>query len=222
MSNANASVNSSKRPLRADAAKNKQIILDTARHLFASRGMEVTLEQVAAAAGLGVGTVYRRFPTVDKLIDELFGARFIDWAARVEDLTLRAEADPWGAFEAYLFALAEAQGCDAAFAQLLVEPLDGNCRFGEMHVQTIRGAQIILTRARDAGVVRADLSDEYLIHLQLAILGIVGAGNALGASAARTVVKLFLAGSKPQEAHSDKLPSPTVQEQNCWHNLLKD
>ena len=60
------------RPLRRDAERNRQLILDTAKMVFAQRGLDASLDEVAHAAGLGVGTVYRRFPNRDALIDALF------------------------------------------------------------------------------------------------------------------------------------------------------
>ena len=63
------------RPLRRDAERNRQLILAAARVLFAERGLEVSMDEVAKEAGLGVGTVYRRFPTRGALVDALFADR---------------------------------------------------------------------------------------------------------------------------------------------------
>ena len=60
------------RPLRADAERNRRRILDTADRLFAERGFGVTLNEIAREAGVGVGTVYRRFPNLQTLVDALF------------------------------------------------------------------------------------------------------------------------------------------------------
>src|SRR6266536_3319791 len=60
------------RPLRRDAERNRQQILLAARAAFAERGLEVTLDEIAQRAGVGVGTVYRRYSNKDELIDELF------------------------------------------------------------------------------------------------------------------------------------------------------
>ena len=60
------------RPLRADAERNRRRILAAAAEVFADRGLDVSLDDIAAAAGVGVGTVYRRFPNKDSLIDALF------------------------------------------------------------------------------------------------------------------------------------------------------
>ncbi|HEX7609109.1 MAG TPA: helix-turn-helix domain-containing protein, partial [Solirubrobacteraceae bacterium] len=59
------------RPLRRDAERNRQRVLAAARELFAERGLDVTLDDIARGAGVGVGTVYRRFPDKEQLIDAL-------------------------------------------------------------------------------------------------------------------------------------------------------
>ena len=61
-----------RQPLRSDAERNRQRILAAAAEVFAERGLDVSLDDIAAAAGVGVGTVYRRFPDKDALIDALF------------------------------------------------------------------------------------------------------------------------------------------------------
>ena len=65
----------SERPLRRDAERNRQRILDAARELFTERGLAVTLNDIAHHAGVGVGTVYRRFPDRVQLIEALFEQR---------------------------------------------------------------------------------------------------------------------------------------------------
>src|ERR1700704_146236 len=65
----------SERPLRRDAERNRLRILQAAREVFADRGLDASLDQIAAHAGVGIGTVYRRFPDKDALIDALFEER---------------------------------------------------------------------------------------------------------------------------------------------------
>src|SRR4051794_41954669 len=76
--------------LRKDAERNRQRILDAAQELFAERGQAVTLNEIARHAGVGVGTVYRRFPDKDELIEGLFEQR-IDRLAEILD---RAPPNP--------------------------------------------------------------------------------------------------------------------------------
>src|SRR5690349_7732936 len=93
------------RPLRADAERNRQRLLVAATELFAERGVDVTLDDVARHAGVGVGTAYRRFANKEELIDALFEQRIDDVAA------LAAEAlehpDPWNGFATFLERAAE-------------------------------------------------------------------------------------------------------------------
>src|SRR5436190_821839 len=86
----------SERPLRRDAERNRQRILDAARELFTERGLAVSLNDIAHHAGVGVGTVYRRFPDRVQLIEALFEQRLEQIRELAE--AARAEPDPWQAF----------------------------------------------------------------------------------------------------------------------------
>src|SRR4051812_48418619 len=88
------------RPLRKDAERNRLRILEAARALFARRGLEVTLDDVAHHAGVGVGTVYRRFPDKEQLIEALFEERLAQIAALAEQ-ALESE-DAWEGLVGFL------------------------------------------------------------------------------------------------------------------------
>lgn len=83
------------RPLRRDAERNRQRILTAARTLFAEQGLGVSHDQLAAAADVAVGTVYRRFPTKESLIEALFTEE-VDDVVAMADAALQI-ADPWDA-----------------------------------------------------------------------------------------------------------------------------
>ena len=88
------------RPLRRDAERNRQRILAAAAEVFTERGLDATLDEVARAANVGVGTVYRRFPDKETLVAELFQDR-IDGMVAVAEQALAAP-DPWQALVSYL------------------------------------------------------------------------------------------------------------------------
>ncbi|HPX37328.1 MAG TPA: helix-turn-helix domain-containing protein, partial [Mycobacterium sp.] len=98
------------KPLRADAERNRESIVAAAAELFAERGLSVPLEDVARAAGVGVATLYRRFPTRTDLAIEVF-ARNLDSAVAVVD---RALATPlaWDGFRDMVFGLCALQASD--------------------------------------------------------------------------------------------------------------
>lgn len=106
------------RPLRRDAARNRQRILAAAAEVFTDRGLDATLDEVARAAGVGVGTVYRRFPDKESLISALFRDR-IDALVTVAEQACAA-TDPWRSLVGYLdFVVATLAG-DLGLRQLMM------------------------------------------------------------------------------------------------------
>src|SRR6202045_874858 len=98
------------RPLRRDAERNRQRILAAAAEVFTERGLDATLDDVARAAGVGVGTVYRRFPDKDSLVSELFRDR-IDALVTVAEEACES-ADPWRGLVDFLEYIASAMAGD--------------------------------------------------------------------------------------------------------------
>ncbi|QWS33805.1 helix-turn-helix domain-containing protein [Curtobacterium aetherium] len=140
------------RPLRADAARNRELILQTARKCFAERGISVTLNDIAHEAGVGVGTVYRRFADKDSLIEALLATKFE--AMNAAAARAAEELDPRESLRLYLMGVFSFRARDRALADAIVRA--GRARPSivlerdrlEQQVATIIG------RARDAGVVR--------------------------------------------------------------------
>src|SRR5919112_6366490 len=108
----------SDRPLRADAERNRRRILAAASTVFAERGLGVSLDDVAAAAGVGVGTVYRRFPDKDALIDALFEAK-IQQAAQLAREASEIE-DAWEAFATFMRGMGAMNAEDRGFKEALL------------------------------------------------------------------------------------------------------
>ncbi len=106
------------RPLRADARRNRERILQASRHVFAERGLQTQMDDVAAKAGVGVGTVYRHFPTKDALLTAIVAEKF----ERITQFALEALEEPraWPAFVRMLERGAEIHAADAAMQQTLL------------------------------------------------------------------------------------------------------
>jgi AcrR family transcriptional regulator len=145
------------RPLRADARRNREKIMASARELFASRGREAQMEEIAAHCGLGMGTLYRHFPSKQALLTAMVRERFRGMA----DLARAAEqiSDPGESFEALLRSYLEAAEGDASFQLALMG--SGDVKWEGIRQQKAEFAEIvsrIIERAVAAGAVRRDLA----------------------------------------------------------------
>src|SRR5881409_451714 len=109
------------RPLRADAARNRTRVLDAARTAFAEHGLDVGVEEIARRAGVGKGTLYRRFPTKEALVRAIFD----DILEEVETLSRETdeEPDPRAAFAHYLNASARMQASNQGFYDVVARGL---------------------------------------------------------------------------------------------------
>jgi AcrR family transcriptional regulator len=154
------------RALRADARRNRERVLAAARRAFAEQGYAVPLDEIAAAAGVGPGTVYRHFPTKEALFEAVSVANVEDLAA---DARARAEGtDPDLAFSGFLDRLAEQalakRDLPDAFAGVGADAMAA--AVAEMHDSL--GA--LLAKAQEAGGVRRDVSVSDLIALLKGLL----------------------------------------------------
>ncbi len=145
------------RPLRADARRNRERIMAAAGELFAQHGHGAQMEDIAAHAGLGMGTLYRHFPSKQALLAAMVGERFRGMAELVR--TAERIADPGKAFEAALRGYLEAADGDATFQLALMGTDD--LRWDLVQEQKAEFAEAvrgIIDRAVAAGRVRADLT----------------------------------------------------------------
>jgi AcrR family transcriptional regulator len=160
----------SDRPLRADAERNRKRILAAASELFAEYGLDVAIDDIAARAGVGIGTVYRRFPDRDALIDALFE----DKIHEIEAIALEALRvnDPWEAFAAFMRGVCTLHARDRGLKEALLSDRCGAER-AKLARDTIAPlGHMLLTRAQEAGVVRPDLvaADVPLMHFAVGFI----------------------------------------------------
>jgi AcrR family transcriptional regulator len=151
-----AHTDTDERPLRADARRNRARILEAARGACAEHGANVQIDDVARSAGVGVGTVYRHFPTKDALIDALVAEKFRVTTENIRE-ALEIE-DPWEAFCAALRRNAEVMATDAGLRDALIR-LGPAARSTEDDRAELEGlAGRLVARAQDAGALRADVT----------------------------------------------------------------
>ncbi len=145
------------RPLRADARRNRERILESARAVFGEYGAEAQIDDVASRAGVGVGTVYRHFPTKEALLAELVRQKFRLFADRMRD-ALEQPGDPFAALTEVMWDNAETAAGDAATQHALAGAGESVWAQAEAEREELLVlTDELLARARLAGTVRPDV-----------------------------------------------------------------
>ena len=160
------SSNPDRRPLRSDAERNRQAIICAAGSLLAEQGTGVTLERIAEAAGVGVGTMYRRFPSLDALVAVVLEEKMRRYADRTEQAAEQALAEPWEAFRDYVMFILEQQAEDLAFSDVVLTPNSASDAFHAERGRAFDASVRLVERVRAAGVVREGF-DHTDLHLLL-------------------------------------------------------
>ncbi|KAA0024362.1 TetR/AcrR family transcriptional regulator [Antrihabitans cavernicola] len=156
--------------MRADAARNQQRILSSARELFATRGLDITLDDVAEHAGVGVGTVYRRFANKQELIDGVFDHNIQNLAEQAE-LAFN-NPDPWDALVQFFEYACRNMAINRGFGEVVLGMDNGLERVACMRERVQPAVEKIVDRARQSGALRPDVeSGDFLalIHMVEAI-----------------------------------------------------
>ncbi|WP_214412682.1 TetR/AcrR family transcriptional regulator [Sphaerisporangium fuscum] len=150
--------------VRADARRNYELLLSVAREAFAEHGTDASLRDVARRAGVGIGTLYRHFPTREALLEALFRTRFDDLRLRAEDLL--SSQSPREALVAWLKELAIGsttyRGLPESVMAAVRDP------DSELHASCMRmrgAGAALLDRAQRSGDVRSDVTIEELMAL---------------------------------------------------------
>src|SRR3954447_11455475 len=147
---------SPQRPLRADAERNRARLLEAARVLFAERGLDVTMDEIAHRAGVGVGTAYRRFGSRDERMGALFEERMEEYVAIAEE-ALR-EPEPWDGLVGFLERSTAMQAADRGLKDLVFAHSHALARVMRVRERVLPLVEQLVERAQAAGALRADLS----------------------------------------------------------------
>ena len=196
------------RPLRADAERNRERIVAAAAELFAERGLAVPLEDVARAAGVGVATLYRRFPTRTDLAVEVFERNLSSYVEVVD----KALSNPRGgeAFRTLITDLCALQASDPGRRAILTTAFPANSPVEQQAAETVDKVREVIARAHREGAVRPELGVGDVVVMLLANAGVLEATGRHAPDAwrrfAALMVDAFSTGPR-----SD-LPPPTPPE----------
>jgi AcrR family transcriptional regulator len=198
------------RPLRQDAARNRERLVAAARDVFRRKGLDAPLEEIARDAGVAIGTLYNRFPARGELVDAALGP-LARRGVEVAERALHA-SDPWDGFACFMEGICELLAADRGYADV------HRCRVADTPVidaalermSVLKAA--IVTRAKAAGVLRADVESADLVLLFWGIAAIADATRDRAPDAWRRQLALLLDGLRPGAAHPLPVPPLTVRQ----------
>ncbi|MCZ2827558.1 helix-turn-helix domain containing protein [Modestobacter sp. VKM Ac-2986] len=180
--------------LRRDAERNRQRVLTAARRLFSETGLAVSHDEVARAAGVGVGTVYRRFPRKEDLLLALFE----DQVEQVVQLaeTAGARADPWRGLTTFLEAMLQMQAEDRGLHEYLLGPQAASLAVrATERISPVVGD--LLSRAKELGQVRADVEVADVALVPVLVGAVLDRARGVAPDQWRRVLALVMDGFRP-------------------------
>ncbi|MDV7241131.1 MULTISPECIES: TetR/AcrR family transcriptional regulator [Rhodococcus] len=183
-------------PTRKDAARNRARLLEAAEQLFASEGLDVTLKDVALRAGVGVGTVYRHFPTKDDLLDEIFADRL----ASATDSARRAAADPdgWRGLVRYLEDSMRTQRDNCGLRGLVIATVPSCPMVVKSRTEIAPLVRQMVAKAQKQGTLRPDFDATDVTYIQVALAAIMEATHDTSPDLYRQHLKLFIDGMRAE------------------------
>ncbi|MGW5861572.1 TetR/AcrR family transcriptional regulator [Streptomyces sp. NPDC055239] len=197
--------------LRADALHNRERVLEAARELFATRGLDVPIAAIARRAGVGVATLYRRFPTRDSLVTEVFADQFAACVAVVDHAL--ADPDPWRGFRTAIEKVCAMHVVDRGFTAAFLTAFPDAIDYEGERARAERGFAQLVRRAKDTGRLRADFDPADLALLLMANCGIaMGSAEAAAAASRRFVAYLLDSFRADRTAPPEPLPAPVPLE----------
>jgi AcrR family transcriptional regulator len=205
------------RPLRVDAERNLRRLLDAAAQAFAEEGLGVSVAEIARRAGIGKGTVFRRFPTKEHLVAAIVRDRLGEIARLGEEL-LGAE-DAGGALLQFMRAGTAVQAQDRGFLEAaagaeleLEEVLDAKR-------QLIEVTRELLARAQSQGTVRADVTPNDILLLECACCQASAPLHAAAPELWERYVEIVFDGLRAEAAHPLSQPPPTESQLEQAHPM---
>jgi len=191
-------------PIRRDAQRNRERLITAAREVFAARGIDVPLDEVARAAGVSIGTLYNRFPSRADLVDAVFADRE-ETVARLAEAALAMEP-PWDGFVHFVEQICRLLAADRGYNDLSARRLP--------HAAPPRGHTLmteLIARAQASGELRADFTLGDMAFVTWSITRTIEATAAVRPDAWRRHLAFLLDGLRAAAAHP--VPTPPLAEE---------
>lgn len=197
------------RGLRSDAERNRERIIEAAQNVFATQGLDASTNEIARRAGVGVATLFRRFPTRDDLIAAAFTEKMHAYSEATK--TALADPDPWNGFCTYIQRVCQMQADDRGFADVLTMTFPTAKAFEDERTRAATGLNELIEAAKATGRLRQDFAHQDVPLILMANAGVVTATRDTAPEAWRRLVGYLLQAFSAEAAQS--LPEPPTKAQ---------
>jgi AcrR family transcriptional regulator len=197
------------RPLRRDAERNRQRILSAAAEVFTTRGLQASLDDVARHAGVGVGTVYRRFPDKESLAEALFEERIEAMIALAEKAL--AEPDSWVGLVSFLEGACTQLATDRGLREILMFATYGRDRINRGRDRMRPLVTALVRRAQRDGQLRSDLRPTDVLFIEFMISAAARYAEPVKPEIWRRYLALITDALRPERAGTTPLPEPALR-----------
>jgi AcrR family transcriptional regulator len=189
-------------PLRRDAERNRQLLLRTAYDLMASQGLDVSYEDIARAAGTGMGTIYRRFPQRQDLLDALFGEH-IDTVIDLAEQASRYD-DAWAGLTWFLERQLEIEAQSRGLGELLRSRNQATALVQRAHERMTPLVADLVDRAVRAGQLPAGATPADFAAVHVMVGSVMDASRAHAPGLWRRALRIALAGVRHADLSGDQ------------------
>jgi AcrR family transcriptional regulator len=193
------------RTLRADAERNRRRVVEAAGAIFAESGLNAPLEDIAERAGVGIATLYRRFPTREELIAATYEAKMAEYAEAVEE-ALKVP-DAWAGFSRCVERMCAMQAENRGFTSVLTMTLPISAEARALRDRAKHGLNALVQRAQEEGSLRDDFVTEDIPLVLMANAGVLRATRDAAPHAWRRLVAYLLEAFHARGDRSRPLPA---------------
>jgi AcrR family transcriptional regulator len=190
------------RPQRADARRNRELVLAAAEVVFAESGLKGQVDEVARRAGVGVGTVCRNFPTKQALVEAVLTSMYERLLARAKEAL--GHPDPGEAFEHFFVTLPEFQARHRALGEQMAKELELPASAEPLREELVRVLDELVSRAQAAGAIRDDIGPADVSMMFAGVAHATALAGDLQPVLRERYVRIILDGLRPKDA--SKLP----------------
>jgi AcrR family transcriptional regulator len=214
------------RPLRADALRNRAKILQAAAEVFAEHGLDVTLDDIAHHAGVGVGTVYRRFADREALIEALFEVRMKALLQRMRDAL--DDPDPWHGLITFVEGVCALIATDRGMRQVMLSSAYGQGEVAQCRDEFGMLGEQLVSRVKATGMVRPDFEVTDVFVLFLLIGSVTDFAGEVDPQLWRRYFDIMIDGlrAQPGQGRAPEL-APALDQQKldsamrCWRPMRR-